>query len=415
MFDCKEELSKEQLSRIKRIIRIDYFNIINDIVHICDLNQDEDKIIKNIKDYIWIYLSNRNTSEFSLKVDNFISFIENYQTIKRPEFTLPSKDGKIPNLNHDYLVICNGHHIYNDFRYLKQRNVNGLYMGESYLGSNHKIYLSKRSMRSKSLEVSNETKIEVDYNSILAESVFNYFSQPVANYYLIKTNSSPYNSIFTANFLEDNQELVHLSDMFIEDNDECLDTHTDRLKIIIDNIRRRYQKDMNDSDFQQLINKISLQYCIQSFMKLLIGPMDNNYGNTAIILTHSNNSVPSIDIAPAYDLDISFNVSNELINYNKIYQIMDIYGGASTIMSLIKEFRDIPGFKEFLDDFVNKLLNHNVSKDILDDVYKRTNLTFFKEREDSYTNFLNKRFIEVLEAYKKVYLMEDIDETILGR
>ena len=50
MFDCREELSKEQLKRIKNLIYTDNFRIINNIIHACDLNQDEDKIIKNIKD-----------------------------------------------------------------------------------------------------------------------------------------------------------------------------------------------------------------------------------------------------------------------------------------------------------------------------------------------------------------------------
>ena len=105
---------------------------------------------------------------------------------------------------------------------------------------------------------------------------------------------------------------------------------------------------MNDTDYQQLINKISLQFCIQSFIKLLIGPMDDNLGNTAIVLTH-NGSIPSIDIAPAYDLDISFNVENELKNNKKIDEIKDKNDNPSTIKSFINEFKDIPGFKEFLE------------------------------------------------------------------
>ena len=95
MFDCKEELSVEQLDKIKSIIKTDVFQNINSIIYICDLNQDEDNIIKNIKDYIWIYLSNRNEQKFSNKVDSFISFINNYPNIRKPSFILPSNDGKI--------------------------------------------------------------------------------------------------------------------------------------------------------------------------------------------------------------------------------------------------------------------------------------------------------------------------------
>lgn len=415
MFDCREELSKEQLKRIKNLIHTDNFRIINDIIHICDLNQDEDKIIKNIKDYVWIYLSGYSSREFANKVDYFIKFIENYSSIKKPEFISPSSDGKIRRLKDDYLVICNGHHIYNDFRYLKGRNARGLYLQESYLGSDHRIYLSKRSMKSKSLPVSDEIEKEVEYNSLLAESVFNFFSQPVASYYLVKTNSNPYTSIFTPNFLKDNQELIHLEDLVDEDYNGAIDTHTDRLNIIISSLTKRYKDKMNDIDFQKMINRVQLQFCIQSFMKRLIGPMDDNFGNTAIVLTHNNSSVPNVDISPAYDLDLSFNVADEMARNNRMHQTRAFDGNPSTISSLINEFKDIPGFKVFLDNFVSKLVSVNVSKTILDDVYERTNLSFFKEKENNYMYFLNNRFLEVLNTYRNIYLTEVTDEIKLGR
>jgi hypothetical protein len=415
MFTCREELSKDQLKRIKKIIHLDDFKKINSIINICDLNQSEEDIIKNIKDYIWLLLANRRTSEFPHKVDNFISFIENYPNIKRPSFTFPSKDGKIHELSDDYLVVCNGYHIYHDYRYLNGRRVNGLYMQESYLGTDHKIYLSKKSMKSRTLPVSRETSMEVDYNSLLVESVFNYFSEPVASYYLVKTNAIPYNSIITPSFLESNQELIHLRDLDDEERENTIDTHSNRLNIIINSLTKRYKGIMNDNDFQNMINKVQLQYCIQSFMKLLVGPMDANYGNTGIILTHNENGIPSIEIAPAFDLDVSFNISTELMKSNNIDQIKDINGNPSTITSIIKEFKDIPGFKEFLDNFVKKLLNHNAPKNILNNVYERTNLSFFKEREDSYIHFLDKRFIEVLDAYRNTYIMEAINGVKMGR
>ena len=415
MFDCTEELSKEQLKRIKNLIYTDNFRIINNIIHACDLNQDEDKIIKNIKDYVWKFLSGYSSREFANKVDYFIRFIEDYSSIRKPEFISPSSDGQTRRLKDDYLVICNGHHIYNDFRYLKGSNARGLYLQESYLGSDHRIYLSKKSMKSKSLPVSDEIEIEVEYNSLLAESVFNFFSQPVASYYLIKTNSSPYTSIFTPNFLKENQELIHLEDLVSEEFKGNLDTHTNRLNIIISSLTKRYKDKMSDFDFQKMINRVQLQFCIQSFMKLLIGPMDDNFGNTAIVLTHNGSSIPNVDISPAYDLDLSFNVADEMARNKRMHQIKDFNGNPSTISSLINEFKDIPGFKGFLDNFVSKLVSVNVSKTILDDVFERTNLSFFKERENSYMYFLNNRFLEVLNTYRDTYLTEVTNEVKLGR
>jgi hypothetical protein len=86
MFDCYEELSNEQENRIKKLIQTGDFRIINNIINACDLNQDEDRVIKNIKDYIWRFLSNYSRKDFSKKVDNFIFFIENYHNINKPVF-----------------------------------------------------------------------------------------------------------------------------------------------------------------------------------------------------------------------------------------------------------------------------------------------------------------------------------------
>ena len=415
MFDCNEDFSKDQLEKIIEMVNSKNFYEINSVVNICDLNQSEEKVIKNIKEYIWIYLSNMDSNSFSVSVNNFIMFVENYSTIHTPQVVLPSLDGKVHRLNHDLLVICNGYHIHGDFRYMKQCNTNGLYMNDAYLGSDHKIYLSKKSMLSRSLPVSDNIIYEVDYNSLLAESVFNYFSQPVANYYLLKDTVSPFNVIFTLNFLKDNQELIHLSDLCNKEGDSYVDTHTNRLKLIKDNLAMRYKNTMDAGMFQDLIKKIELQYCIQSFLKLLIGPMDANYGNTAIILTHENNAaLPSIDLSPAYDLDISFNIASDLAINNKISQINGIDGQPLTIMSFLKEFKNIEGFKGFIESFVDKISYGNISEEIIDDVYKRTNFDFFIEKKNSYASYLNKRFIEVLQAYKKVFLMEVVDETVLG-
>ena len=164
------------------------------------------------------------------------------------------------------------------------------------------------------------------------------------------------------------------------------------------------------------MEKIQLQYCIQTFLKLLIGPMDINFGNTAIVLTYENNSnLSSIDISPAYDLDISFRIADELITNNNLEQVCDMNGNPSTIMSLVSEFKDITGFKEFLEGVVKKISSNDISKELLDDVYRRTNLEFFKKKRESYILFLEKRFREVLHAYQNVFLASVDDENVFRR
>ena len=270
-------------------------------------------------------------------------------------------------------------------------------------------------MKSKNLNVSNSTKEEVDYNPLVAESFFRYFNNSVASYYVLKDNLSPFNTILTPSFLNDKQELIHLSDFYVEE-DGFVDTHTNRLNIIKNNLALRYKNKMHNEVFQQLIEKIELQYAVQTLLKQLIGPMDTNFGNTGIILTHEDNSsFPFIDIAPAYDLDISFNVAKELKESNNISQVEDLNGEPVTISSLMSEFKNILGFKEFVEGAIQKISSNDVALEILDDVHERTNFTFFEERKVSYANFLNERFKELLTAYKNIFYEEKIDETILGR
>ncbi len=413
MLDCTEEFSQKQLEILKRIIHTDVFREINSIVNICDLNQDEDKILDNIKTYIWDYLAKSFAKAFSKNVDYLIEFINDYQNKKETVFNEPSKDGNIINLKQNLLVVCNGYHIYHDFRSLKPYCTFGLYMRDTYLGTDHQLYFAKASMKSKELRVSPEAREEVDYNSLLAESVFHYFSQPVANYYLLDDKEFPYNAILTPNFLKKNQELIHLIDIY--EYEKHLDTHTYRLELIKKNLEKRYKSKMNKNDFQKLIEKIQIQFCIQSFIKLLIGPMDINYGNTALVLTHNGTEIPDIDISPAYDLDISFNTAAELVDKDLLDQIIDKNRYPSTIKSLIEEFKDIPGFKSFLEEVIRKMSSKDIAQEVLDDVYQRTNLLLFKERKERYMLFMKKRFVEVLEAYKEVYLMEDINDISMGR
>ena len=403
MFECSEEFSKEQLMRIKKMIHTEKFRYINSIIHACDLDFEEKLIIKHIKEYIYNYLSNRSPRNFSIEVDEFISFVENYSFIRTPRVLSPSENGLIKDRIQDIFPICNGYHIYGDFRCLKNNHFRGFYRRESYLGTDHKIYLSKDSMCSRELEVSNETRIEVDYNSLLSESVFNYFSQPVAKYYLLKDRSSFYTMLLTPNFLGSNQKLIHLDELGIEDIKA--NTHTNRLRVIKNGIVNLCQNKMDNDTITKIIEKVELQFAIQSFLKILIGPMDSNYGNTGIIVTGDNNgNITSIELAPAFDLDISFNVARELVKYDHISQIRDSNGNPSNIESVIWEFKDTPGFMDFIGNLANKMQNCDIAKEILDDVYSRTNRNFFIEKRDDYMYFINKRLVEVVRVYKDVLL-----------
>ena len=417
MFECEEKIPSDLLGIIKDIIQTDTFKEINDIVNICDLNQDIKDVIKNIEEYIWDHIAGHNKEEFPKAVRKFITFFENYQNKKSPNFTLPSKDGDLKNIKKDLLSISSGYHIYKDYRFFKKR-VNGFYMKGAYLGTDHAIYLAKKSMISRSLPVNDEIKWEVDFNPIMASEVFSFFEKPAASYYVAKQDGYPFKIILTRSFLKENQELISLSDLYgdVLDDEDIIDTYTSRINIIKNNLFLRYKDKLGEKGINELIEKVCEEYCIQEFFKQLIGPMDINYGNTSLILTNNGSSVPGIDIAPAYDLDVSFHISDGLMDSNILGLIRDKDNQPITMFSLIEEFKNYKGFREFLKEFARIITSEDVASKIVQRVIDKTNLIYFHDHQKDYIDILNKRFESFMEAYKKSMLGEDEkSEVTMGR
>lgn len=177
------------------------------------------------------------------------------------------------------------------------------------------------------------------------------------------------------------------------------------------NIEMRYRNLLGNEKTKELLDKLRLQYCKQEFMKLVMGPMDSNLGNTALILTNNGNpETPDIDISPAYDLDLSFNVAKELSASQKMDLLKTGDGQMANINSFIQEFKDLLGFKEFLTEFYEKIESRHAANEIVADAYQRTNFKFFYENDEKYLSFLNQRFEQVRNAYRECYTNGKGDE-----
>ena len=411
------QFEKEDEELLRTYIKEPWFIELNDLVSICDLSGNEESILQNIKDYIWNVLAKNRDDEFANATKNFLKFLESYTNKKEPCFKGKS-DGSTFDTTQDLLEVSSGYHISIDVmkQNLKKRAyaTNGLYSFASFIGTDHTEYLAKRSMESKGLPVYDDSRKQVDFNPIMAQCTFEYFDEPVAGYFLVHEKSHPFRVILSKNFLETNQELVHFKDLYSSNSyvvDDKMDTYVGRIQMMESNIKMRYKNLLSPEKMQELLDKLKLQYCKQEFMKLVIGPMDCNLGNTALILTNNDDKeVPEINLSPAYDLDLSFNLAQIMSSKGSMSVMETSDGKVANINSFIKEFKDVSGFEEFLSEFYRKIENINASREIVDDAIDRTNFTFFIENSEQYIGFLNERFEQVRKAYRETFIDEKGDE-----
>ena len=414
-YDGQFEKKDEEL--LRTYIKEPWFIELNDLVSICDLSGNEDSILQNIKDYIWCVLAKNRDEEFNSATKNFLQFIVSYNNNKEPCFKGKS-DGSTFDTTQDLLEISSGYHISVAFmrQNLKKRAyaTNGLYSFGSFIGTDHIEYLAKRSMTSKGLSASNEIRKQVDFNPIMAQCTFEYFNEPVAEYFLVHEKSHPFRVILSKNFLKTNQELVHFKDLYSSNSyvaDDTMDSYAGRMEMMESNISIRYRKLLSQDKIQKLLDKLKLQYCKQEFMKLVIGPMDCNLGNTALILTNNDDKeIPEIDLSPAYDLDLSFNLAQIMSSKGNMSVMETSDGKDANINSFVSEFKDIPGFEEFLAEFYKKIEEKNAPSEIVAKAIDRTNFTYFRENSEQYIGFLNDRFEQVRKAYREAFLQSRGDE-----
>lgn len=402
----------EQEELLKRYIKEPWFKELNDYANICDLDCDENTILQHIKNYVWIFLARSNEEEIENSAKKFLQFLQDYKDTKEPCFKGKS-EGDTFNTTEDLLWLSNGYHIYGNLTRFqankKALTANGMYSFGSYIGTDHSIYLAKRSMKQKALPVSTDDRKEVDYNSIIAQCAFEYFQEPVAEYYLLRDTNNPFRAILSKNFLKDNQELIHFSDLYSDPY--STDIYSERIAMMKSNIEMRYKNLLGEEKTQELLDKLRLQYCRQEFMKLAIGPMDCNLGNTALVLTSKvEQCAPEIDISPAYDLDLSFNIAQSLSSKGNMSLMKTNDGRTANIKSFINEFKDVSGFKEFIADFYKRIEDRHAANEIVANAFEKTNFTFFNENSTRYIDFLNDRFEQVMEAYRETFIESKGDE-----
>ena len=292
---------------------------------------------------------------------------------------------------------------------------NGFRVSNDILGFDGKKYIVKDAEGLRKGAAGRKYVKDARYNPTVAYAVFKFFGVPCARN-LPACEKVPHYCIFSENFLKENQKVYELADEkfidteFIIDKDNNI-TH----KQIMDGIEETIGKKNMQPDKVSLLNKkIKLQYAVQETLKCLICSIDQNLRNTSLIVTEGENGeIQDINISPAYDLDLSLNLGEEMLNVLPKKEILyrTTQDGKIDLASIINEFKFIEGYKETLQEIKNKL-NDNYINQIFNIAYEETKVDIFKDKElrDRFGNFIMKRVAIFKEACK-----EDIDREIKSK
>ena len=405
-----------QTEQIVNFLEEDWFLDLCSKAHIFDTNQsDMNKNFECIKEYIFTYYAYSKVENFTNAVDIFINFFKDYSKNKIPNFISSPTSSKY-DITTDLLYCSNGHHIYNDFRFASSLpTVKGNYVKGIYIGTDHSYYIGKNSMR-KSLH---DLQPSIEYNALVAQAFFEYFNQPVAQYFLLKQDTSPFGITLSKSFLDSNQELIGFDEFYTFDKNPKL-TYESIINNFLSNIKARLNSillsnpSIKPEDITALLSKLKLEYCIQEFMKLFINRLDPNLGNTSLLLTHTADSLyPQYNISPAYDLELTFNSFLEPSLQDRFCYIKDLNNNPVTIEYFMSVFSDFSDFSAFLSDFVQKIKSYpNISDKIVTNAVNKNGLEYLSTHYSDYVDFFNNRFANLVKHYESIK-GDDSNEIVL--
>ena len=380
--------SEEQIEKINSYIGKEEFKKLCIDLNICDEN-DKDDLLGKIKEYIENDMMGKFRGQSA--IEKFLKAIEIY--LGRDEFKRDEE----------------GYIDYNSVLPLgKAPERTGLRVGKDILGQDRKQYIVKLAEGFKGPISGFTNSKDARYNPTIAYETFKFLGEPCARN-LMAYETFPYYYIFSENFVKENEKIYGL------DNDEFIDATfiiDEKRNITHKQILEGIEETMSKKNLSsQLIKKVQLQYAVQETLKCLICSMDQNLGNTSIVVTEGENGqIEDANISPAYDIDLSFNLGEEMLKGVPETQVLyrTTQDDKIDLVSLINEFKDIEGYKETLQNIKAKL-DGNYIDQIFDMAYEDTRIEKFNDKSirEKYGNFLMRRVAAFKEACRTTFERED--------
>ena len=347
-----------------------------------------EKNIDNIKEYIENELKGKFRGNIS--INKFLNGIEEYLENDK--------------LRHDE----NG---FVDIRLMlpikEIKTMQGLRSFGKYLGQDENIYFVKEAEGSKYGVAGRNYRKEGKFNPTLAYAFFEYCGEK-ASETLPAVEKPPYYYVISKNFLDKNQKSIPIencSNNFQYDENNNI-SHSQVISILEEYVKKELSENLSNEEIEKQCNKIELQYAVQETLKKIICSLDENLGNTSLLLEQQENGDTKINISPAYDMDLSFNLGKEILEGD--YSNQNFYrttkSGSNRIEDIIKEFSEtIPGYKEKITEIIAKFKNNYIDQ-IFEIAYKSSEVTYFNNDslKQEYGAFLMPRIAQIKDIIKNL-------------
>lgn len=194
--------------------------------------------------------------------------------------------------------------------------------------------------------------------------------------------------ILSKYFLEQNEELINFyedpeepDEFVVQDKKEEKQNPYEKISNVFMELEknlklRHYPKDQ--------IEKVKFDFLKQEFLAKLIDLKDQKADNTGII-TSIVGGKRSVRIAPMFDYDFSFKAAED-----SSLRSRKADNGKADITSLIEQYKDYPGFLEFVKKSVNSLDMEN----IYESIYIKHGLKFFQNYKEN--SVLKNKFTSIV-------------------
>lgn len=359
---------------IDSIIDNEKFKELNKFTGMMDYDEKLD-IYENIKSYLALQHPRHDCKEhFQPDYQHFIKFLEYYLKGIASEVIVNDK-GYINLQNMLYMA---------QPPYMLKRA--GVFTDKEIMFTDGSRYFSKLPLNyiGKS-GVSNRSCI---FAPIIASHIAKMLNVDSAEFYLGQVHNG--NRILSKNFLKENEKIISLTD----------ETYT-----ISEHLSGMEQELKRAGYPQEEIENAKFEFLKQEFVAKLIGLKDQKPDNSPLIEFKDKDGNKHIKMAPMLDFDYSFHIGEERSDM----LIRKCDNENTDIGSFIQEFKDYPGFLEFVKNSLDKL----DMKQVYSNIFEETGITYFTEYEDNteimkFIEYVNKNIEKAKETVAEIDKKEDI-------
>lgn len=361
---------------IDKIKDSDRFKKLDEFIKMTQIKPNKD-MYENIAYYVSRFHPIRNIKEFfQPDYPYFIKFLEYYLDNQPVQMPL-REDGYIDLINTLYLVqpgIFSGN--------------KGNFLDHYMMMTDGSIYISKLPLNYRGNSKSSDSYCM--YNPLIASYIANTLGVECVKVYLGKVHNG-YVRILSKNFLRENEEIVTYTK-----DEKLISTYLSKMEEAL-----RYRK-FNESEIEQ----VKFEFIKQEFVSKLIGLKDQTAENSPLIVSIDQEGNKHVRMAPMFDLDYSFQTAKDMDNM--IVRKCD--NGKNDIGSLIEQYKDYPGFEQFVKESIETL----DMKEVFKQIYEDTGIKHFETYSDDeqmkeFMNFVTGNIQIAKEKFAQLFKSERED------